>query len=109
MGDDAVRELTVSVDSTGDGTVVRLTGDIDLASVGHLRDVLMSLAAGDTPEVVLDLEGTSYIDSVGIGMLVSAHKRFEADGHRLRLTRPSPPVGRLFDIMGLRGFLHVEG
>jgi anti-anti-sigma factor len=109
MADDAVHELSVAIDRSGDDTVVSLTGDIDLASVGRLRDVLMDLVRDAQNDVVVDLDGTSYIDSVGIGMLVSAHKRFEAAGRQLTFARPSRPVSRLFDIMGLRNFLHVDG
>ncbi|HEX9011795.1 MAG TPA: STAS domain-containing protein [Holophagaceae bacterium] len=57
--------------------------------------------------IVLDLSGVVYMDSAALGMLLLLRERAEAKGLKVALSRPSPTVagilqvvqfGRLFDI-----------
>lgn len=57
--------------------------------------------------IVLDLSGVAYMDSAALGMLLLLRERAEAKGLKVALSRPSPTVsgilqvvqfGKLFDI-----------
>jgi anti-sigma B factor antagonist len=50
---------------------------------------------------VLDLEGVEFIDSIGLGVLVGAHKRLARSGGRLAIVGVSPSVARLLGVTGL--------
>lgn len=59
------------------------------------------------PAIVLDLSGVVYMDSAALGMLLLLRERAEAKGLKVVLSRPSPAVsgilqivqfGKLFDI-----------
>ena len=43
-------------------------------------------------EVVVDLEHVTYIDSVGLGILASAHKRLATSGGELIIRWSTPPA-----------------
>jgi len=58
----------------GDRRVLSITGDCDLASAPELRRHL-ARAAADIGELVIDLSGVGFIDSVGLGLLVGAARR----------------------------------
>jgi len=64
-------------------------GDFDAEYVDHYRAQIDSLAAAQE-DVVLNLSRVSFVDSCGIGALVSLHRRLVANGHRLK-------------VLGLRG------
>jgi anti-anti-sigma factor len=78
--------------------VVALRGELDLATVGRLRDVLGPLI--DDPGVqlvVVDLVHVTFIDSTGLMTLLNALRRLVRRGGRLVLACSNPTVLRLFE------------
>jgi anti-anti-sigma factor len=82
------------------GVVLTLGGEIDVSTTGMLADAL-SRAAGVALVVVADLAAVTFLDSTGINTLLRAHHDLVADGGRLALTDPQPPVLRVLDITGV--------
>jgi anti-sigma B factor antagonist len=66
-----------------------------------LRSTIRSLAEGGFNRVVLDLGETSYVDSSGIGELVSAFTLIRNAGGALKLNRLEGKVKDLFEITKL--------
>ena len=58
-------------------TVLELQGDVDVAQGIALRDVLGALLDGDPSPLVVDLTGVRFLDSSGVGLLVTSHRRCE--------------------------------
>jgi len=79
-------------------TVLALRGPIDVSQAYELRDVLGSLVDGPAARVLLDLGEVSLLDSSGIGLLVTAHRRAVETGAGLVIARPLPPVERVFNM-----------
>ncbi len=59
-------------------------GDFDAEYVGLFRTQIESLAEAQE-DVVLNLSRVGFVDSCGIGALVSLHKRLVARGLRLKV------------------------
>ena len=55
--------------------MVRCVGEIDVATVPGLRDRIARLQIDGPPHLVVDLTGVTFIDSLGLGALIGAHKR----------------------------------
>lgn len=95
--DDRV-QLRVDVTRHVDMDLVRVEGELDMATVEQLEAPLAYLAA---PRLVLDLTGVQFIDSSGLRALLNVRSRFdEPDRVRLVVRRPSP-VLRLLELTGL--------
>jgi len=62
-------------------TTLRLRGELDMASSPRLVEVLHQVQHGDAQEIVIDLRGLSFLDSMGLSALVEAHNAGQ-DGHR---------------------------
>lgn len=62
-----------------------LDGDFDAWNLDQFRDWIESLA-GAPGDVVLDLSRVAYVDSSGLGALVTLHKRLLAKGRRLKIS-----------------------
>jgi anti-sigma B factor antagonist len=91
--------FNVDVRREGTRTVVTPSGEVDLGTAGQLRSALQrSREAGP---VVLDLRDVTFMDSVGLGLVIEEHRRAEREGDDFRLRRGPENVQRLFDMTGL--------
>ena len=75
-------------------------GEIDLDTKRELESALMDLCA-DQRRLELDLSGVSFIDSTGLGVLLSARNLCAESGGMLTLHAPSEKVRRTFEMAGL--------
>jgi anti-sigma B factor antagonist len=91
-----------------DPHLVVLTGDLDVTSerqlLIRLRDQIMEFG----PELVLDLSQVEFVDSTGLGVLVSAFKSAREQGGHITLLDPSREIGRLLQITGLDRVFQVR-
>jgi anti-sigma B factor antagonist len=82
--------------------VVAAPAEIDISNADWLDAVLREAADRGHERFVVDMTGTQYCDSAGLGALVRAHNRALADGGELRLVRPtSASVLRVFALTGI--------
>ena len=71
----------------GDVVIVRVTGDITLDRGGdvRLKDKVNSLLQQNQRKLLLDLGGVTYVDSGGLGELVSVQASTAKQGASLKL------------------------
>jgi anti-sigma B factor antagonist len=77
--------------------IVRLVGPLDVSQALALRELLgdeISAAA----RVLVDLSEVPLIDSSGIGVMVSAHRRADGAGAAFALAGAGPTVARVFSL-----------
>jgi anti-sigma B factor antagonist len=74
---------TVGLDRAGNAALLRIGGDITTASEADLTDAFGSAVDGGATAVVLDFAGMEYMNSGGIGLLVTLLVRAQRSGIRL--------------------------
>ena len=91
-----------------DVCVIHADGEVDLSTVAELDSTLRRVQEDGHTNVVLDLWDVTFIDSVGIGVLLSARRRAEKGiaGFAV-IAEPSGPVQNVFDLAGLTDSLSV--
>jgi anti-sigma B factor antagonist len=94
-------ELRTEVSEVGGWTVVAVHGEIDVATSPTLRERLIDLVSNGATRMVLDLEAVDFVDSTGLGTIVSVLKRARTHGGDLRLVCTEARIRRLFEITGL--------
>jgi anti-sigma B factor antagonist len=94
-------QLRTDVSSLDGWTVVTVYGELDVASAPTLRERLIDLVSGGSHMLVLDLEGLDFLDSTGLGAIISALKRARTNGGDLRLVCTQSRIRRLFEITAL--------
>lgn len=78
--------------------VHRVSGDLDIATVGALRaELRLTMAAGSGP-VALDLAAVSFIDATGLGALVWFANEMRARGRRASVRGAGPMTSRVLEI-----------
>jgi stage II sporulation protein AA (anti-sigma F factor antagonist) len=102
--------LRVSVEVTGPhAIVIRPEGDIDYSSLDPLREALMDARMAGVREIVVDLADVGFLDSQGLAVILSAHRRQRAGGGRLILRNLNDTARRLLHVTNLTAVLDVEG
>jgi anti-sigma B factor antagonist len=86
-----------------DGLVIAfLTGELDLDRADDVRDNLARVATDPACRYLrVDVSGLGFIDSYGLGALVSARNSAAAEGVTFSLAEPSPPVRKAVEVTGL--------
>ena len=94
--------LTIHTEARGQGWLVQVGGELDLATVDALEATLTPLAER---RIVLDLESLAFIDTCGVSLLQRAYR---ATHGRLTVERVSPPVDRMLRMCGVDRMLGLE-
>jgi anti-sigma B factor antagonist len=88
--------------------VVRLTGEVDVATCELLRDGLLRVVTDEIDRsLVVNLAGVTFMDSIGLGVLVGVWRRLGARRGNLALAAPSRSVQHILDATGLAKVLAV--
>lgn len=89
--------------------VVRLTvqGELDLATLDRLADVLAAHLAAGHRTVCVDLSGLIFCAVSGINVLLTAHRAYQAAGSVLILTGCDRHLRRYLRLTGLDRVLNV--
>jgi anti-sigma B factor antagonist len=93
------REFLIEERLSRHGTVVlAVSGDVDLYVAGELKDRLAEAADDGAKVLVLDFADVTFVDSMGLGVLVGCMKRLRAEGGELHLVVSGPELRRILEI-----------
>jgi len=67
--------FAIRVDVEDSSVVVRVSGELDVATSPSLAAVLAGPAAGGTGAVVVDLSDVTFVDTRSVGVIAAAHER----------------------------------
>jgi anti-anti-sigma factor len=93
------RDLQVDVLSTAP-LVVRVSGEIDIASAPKLREELLGVMRRHGARLALDL-GVSFMDCSGINVLLAARRRARLEGGWVHVARASRRARKVLMLTGL--------
>jgi anti-sigma B factor antagonist len=97
-----IEKTEIAIVDTGNGTLARLNGRIDIDSSPAVRDRLLAvLQARDLTILTIDLSAVTHIDSSGVATLIEALKIARVRKTQLRLQGLHDRLHRLFDSTGM--------
>ncbi|ABR31037.1 anti-sigma factor antagonist [Thermosipho melanesiensis] len=90
--------------------IVQITGEIDISNAQNFKKfVLDNILNKGEKNCILDFSNMSYIDSSGLGILVSLHKSFKINGGEIVLVNLNNNVQNLFRMTSLDKALNLKG
>lgn len=103
--------LRITANATDGTTVLRLAGELDVATADQLRERVGALLGKGTVirQLVLDLAGLEFLDVTGLGAVLETRRKLAEAGATLTLRRPRPMVVRMLALLDLDEALHIEG
>jgi anti-sigma B factor antagonist len=98
---------TVSVVDEASRLVIKTSGEIDYEAQKQLDSVYELVASHAPCDVVVDMNGTTFVDSVGLGFLVRLHNQVTRLGQRMTVRATSRHIRRTFGLTGLDRVLTI--
>jgi anti-sigma B factor antagonist len=80
---------------------ITLRGEVDVYTAPKLKATLIEAIESGCANIVIDLEGVSFIDSSGLGVLVSALRRARERDGAVRIVCTRENILKIFRITGL--------
>ena len=99
----AQQKIDIEISSANGFQVLSPTGDLDVYTVGSLRDAIANIlegGGGDSAKVVVDLDGVPFMDSSGLGALMGGVRRLREAGGDLAISCTREQHLKLFTITG---------
>lgn len=93
--------MNISAESRENCTVLRLEGRLDLNSSSKLKEQVKELVSEGSTNIVLDLGGVGFVNSSGLGTLVSILKDVRIVKGQMVLCKPAQYVQEIFEITQL--------
>ena len=97
--------MEITSSRIGDFIEVRPKGRLDGSWAGHLSAALDDIIRQGDHRIRVNLSEVVYISSMGIGVLVSFHKKTTAIDGIFVVSEPSAQVGRVLAMSGLRALM----
>jgi anti-sigma B factor antagonist len=91
----------------GDIAVLCLEGRLDLSSASLLKETSKDILANQSKKMILNLDKVDFINSSGLGALVSVLKEVRNNQGSMKLTNLAPYVKEIFDITQLSNIFDI--
>lgn len=93
--------MTFSIIGEENAAVVEVNGELTVSNRQTFKDVLLERLGDGDRRFVVDFRETSYIDSSGLGVLVSVSKKVREKGGEVRLAGLNDDLHALFELTRL--------
>ena len=86
----------------GDVCVLKLDGKFMAGGDSFfLREKIKNVLSMGIEKLLIDMDSVPYIDSTGVGFLVSSHTSLKSQGGQLKLLKVKPKILEVFKVMSL--------
>lgn len=89
--------------------LVELSGEIDLAAAPSVREALLRIVDTGVRRIDVDASQVTFLDSLGISVLLAVHLRLRERGGAVRVVRASPQIEATLRFVGVPEFLPGAG
>jgi anti-sigma B factor antagonist len=80
-------------------------GRLNMVAAPRLRELITEIVLSGSTRIVVDLSSTEFIDSSGLGALISGLKTARQAGGDLRIAAPTPQVETVLSLTNLNRVL----
>ena len=88
--------LSCVIGETDGVPIVRLEGELDLATADEFEGVIKSIEKPGVDRIVIDLRPLAFMDSSGLRAVLAADSRARKEGRHIELIQGSETVHRVF-------------
>lgn len=93
--------MSFRITKQGDVSIVAIEGQLIVSNRQELKQKMLEELEGGARKLLVDFSQTGYIDSSGLGVLVSLSKKIREQGGALRLAGLNEDLRTLFELTKL--------
>ncbi|HNU91819.1 MAG TPA: STAS domain-containing protein [Spirochaetota bacterium] len=99
--------MDITKRTKGEVVVLDIAGEIDLYNAPEIKDIINKLIEEQRYNVIINLEKVSYIDSSGIGALISSLSNLKKYQGGLKIINVYASVRKVFELTKLTSFFDI--
>ena len=99
--------MEITKRETGEIVILDISGEIDLYNAPEIKDTINQLIEEQKYNVIINLEKVSYIDSSGIGALISSLSSLKKYQGGLKIINVYASVRKVFELTKLTSFFEI--
>lgn len=99
--------MNIERKTEGSIDILSLKGRLDLASASKLKELSRDIISQKKCKLILNMQNIDFINSSGLGALVSILKDARSGGGEIKLTNLAPYVREIFDITQLSCIFNI--
>lgn len=99
--------MDINTRNKGDIVILDIAGEIDLYNAPEIKDIINKLIEEKKFNVIINLEQVSYIDSSGIGALISSLSNLKKYQGGLKIINVFASVRKVFELTKLTSFFEI--
>ena len=81
--------------------------DMNASSVHTFREKVRANLLVDHTQLDVDMSATTFLDSSGLGALLSLHKLMNARGGKMRIINPRPAVVQIIELTRVHRIIEI--
>ncbi|MDE3052651.1 MAG: STAS domain-containing protein [Gemmatimonadota bacterium] len=93
--------MSFTITKQGDVSIVEIDGQLIVGNRQELKQKMLEALEAGARKLLVDFTKTGYIDSSGLGVLVSLSKKIREQGGELRLAALNEDLRTLFELTKL--------
>jgi anti-sigma B factor antagonist len=99
--------MSFDVKKQDDVTIIDVEGQLIVGNRQELKQKVLEELDGGARKFLIDFSNTGYIDSSGLGVLVSLSKKIREQSGELRLANLNEDLRTLFELTKLDTLFHI--
>ena len=101
--------MSFTITKQGDVSIVEIDGQLIVGNRQELKQKMLEALEAGARKLLVDFTKTGYIDSSGLGVLVSLSKKIREQGGELRLAALNEDLRTLFELTKLDTLFQIAG
>ena len=93
--------MEIEVIKNEKASILKIKGDVDLYSSPQVREKIIAAISKDEPNLLVDLDNVTYMDSSGVATLVEGLQLTKKNGGKLKLYNLSSATRDVFELSRL--------
>ncbi len=99
--------MNVTAETVGNVHIVAVHGELDAGNVDNFKSIIVPMLSSPI-KLLIDLSDARFIDSSGLGAIISCQRHAAAAGGRIKLCGMSQQVRSAFELLRLHLILDIH-